>query len=72
MTGSAIVSAVIGLLGLQIVILGMLMKFAVGWGIFKQVVEDMKSDVADVVLRLSKLEKGYEDAVRDKRNRWKV
>lgn len=72
MTGSAIVSAVIGLLGLQIVILGMLMKFAVGWGIFKQVVEDMKSDITDVVVRLSKLEKGYEDAVRDKGKRWKV
>lgn len=72
MTGSAIVSAVIGLLGLQIVILGMLMKFAVGWGIFKQVVEDMKHDITDVVVRLSTLEKEYKDAVRDKGKRWKV
>lgn len=69
---SALVSIVISVAGLQVVVLGMMLKFAVSWGIFKQTIDDMKSDVADIMRRLIKLEGERTGAIRDKRKWWQV
>jgi hypothetical protein len=64
------VSIVISVAGLQVVVLGMMLKFAVSWGIFKQTIDDIKADVADMLKRLVKLETDRDNAIRNQRKRW--